>query len=165
MWYQSKNGTIITKPMKYFASLVVLITLATAKVAWSENHVIFLPKQQIYIITIDTTLTTRDGKTISLQRGTRVHVVGFTQTKAFIVSRKGHPDGFVKKAVIVAVKEDEVEARSPLVSPKTGNREARQHPLPRPRISGGPYGGSIGVGPANIHINRKGKVIPSISIY
>jgi len=153
--------------MKSYVNLIVFLTLATTAVTWAAdlNQVVFLPKQEIYVITSDTMLITKDGKTISLQRGTRIHVAGFTQTEAFIISRKGRGDGFVKRTVIVPVKEDEVQPASPVVKPKTANKEAGQHLSPRPRISAGLYGGSIGIGPGNIHINRKGKVIPSISIY
>jgi hypothetical protein len=62
--------------------------------------VILLPSPILYRVIRDTTLVARkDGERVSILKGTKVRVAGFTrEDKAFVVSRWGNPDGFIPKA-------------------------------------------------------------------
>ncbi|TMA10386.1 MAG: hypothetical protein E6J89_10610 [Deltaproteobacteria bacterium] len=65
-----------------------------------KDPVIFLPSPILYRVVRDTTLVTKaDGVRLSILKGTKVNVAGFTrENRAFVVSRWGNPDGFVPKA-------------------------------------------------------------------
>jgi general secretion pathway protein A len=65
-----------------------------------RDPITFLPSPTLYRVARDTTLVTKeDGTRHAILKGTKVQVVGFTrENEAFVVSRRGNPDGFVPKA-------------------------------------------------------------------
>jgi hypothetical protein len=79
--------------------LVYIFGPPTCRAASIED-VTFLTRIQVYETVADTTLVTQEGKRISLDRGTKINVAGFTATEALVVSRSDRPNGFVKKADI-----------------------------------------------------------------
>jgi len=141
----------------------------TARV--QEERVILLPKTVPYRATKSTTLVTKEGgQRIFLPNGTKVHVAGLTQSgKALVVSKQGNPDGFVPGWAIEEIKEEEGNPPLSLGSPRGyGNPGSLRNEhlfssLPTPRVSAGPYGGSIGIGPAYIYVGRNGQVSGSFS--
>lgn len=74
--------------------------------AWagSIDEVTFLRKIETYEVVVDTTLVTQEGKRITVKRGTRLNVAGFTPTEAFVVSRRDRPNAFVRRRDIVPAK-------------------------------------------------------------
>ena len=135
--------------------------------AQEEEKVTLLPNAVPYLVIKSTTLVTREGgERIFLPKGTKIHVAGLTQSgKALVVSRNGNPDGFVPGWAIEEIKNEEGPPPSPMAygspgSPGNGNLLGS---LPTPRVSAGPYGGSIGLGPAYIYVGRDGQVSGSFS--
>lgn len=135
--------------------------------AKEEEKITLLPNAVPYLVIKSTTLVTREGsERIFLPKGTKIHVAGLTQSgKALVVSRNGNPDGFVPGWAIEEIKNEEGQPPSPMAygspgSPGNGNLFGS---LPTPRVSAGPYGGSIGLGPAYIYVSRDGQVSGSFS--
>jgi len=92
----------------YLRRTVILIVLACllpldAQPA-SIDDVTFLKKIETHEAIVDTTLVTQEGKRIPITRGTRLNVAGFTETEAFVISRKDKPNGFVRKKDIAPIK-------------------------------------------------------------
>ena len=143
---------------------------APAKVERSskgKDEIIFLPSAVLYRLTRDTILVTRrDGARILIPKGTVVRVAGITQDdKALVVSRKGNPDGLIARAGLEEITDGQVMTGSsaPLQRP-TGNAPTRGNDIPGSfRLSGGPYGGSIGLGRAQIFVSQNGQVSGSLS--
>jgi hypothetical protein len=142
---------------------------APAKVERSpkgKDEIIFLPSAVLYRLTRDTILVTRrDGARILIPKGTVVRVAGITRDdKALVVSRKGNPDGLVATANLEAIPDEQVTSRSSaLIERATVNAPSRASYNPGPfRLSGGAYGGSIGLGGAQIFVGRNGQLSGSL---
>jgi len=143
---------------------------APAKVESSsrgKDEITFLPLPVLYRLTRDTVLVTRrDGARILIPKGTVVRVAAITQDdKALVVSRKGNPDGLIARAGLEEITDGLVMTGSsaPLQRP-TGNAPTRRNDIPGSfRLSGGPYGGSIGLGRAQIFVSQNGQVSGSLS--
>lgn len=80
----------------------ILVTLQAF--AGSIDEVTFLTKIQPYDAKVNTVLVTQGGKRVSITKGTRLNVAGFTPTEAFVISRKDNPNGFVKRTDITPIK-------------------------------------------------------------
>jgi hypothetical protein len=133
----------------------------------TKDEIVFLPSSVLYRLTRDTILVTRrDGARILIPKGTVVRVAGITHDdKALVVSQRGNPDGLIARASLEEITNEPVKPgssapvqRAPVNTP--GN--ARQTPGPF-RLSGGPHGGSIGLGGAQISVSRDGQVSGSLS--
>ena len=77
----------------------VLLAAMTGSRVWAAtiDDVEFLTRIQTYETIVNTTLITQEGKRIPLDKGTIVHVAGFTKTEAFVISRTDRPNGFIRK--------------------------------------------------------------------
>jgi hypothetical protein len=132
-----------------------------------KDEITFLSSTVLYRLTRDTILVTRrNGARIFIPKGTVVRVAGITQDdKALVVSRKGNPDGLIARAGLEEIIDEQVMTGSsaPLQRP-TGNAPTRGNDIPGSfRLSGGPYGGSIGLGRAQIFVSQNGQVSGSLS--
>src|SRR5439155_14072205 len=131
------------------------------------DEITFFPSPVLYRLTRDTILVTRrDGARILIPKGTVVRVAGITRDdKALVVSRKGNPDGLIATASLEAIPDEQVNSGSSApVQRVTGNAPIRGNDTPGPfRLSGGPYGGSIGLGSAQIFVGQNGQVSGSLS--
>jgi hypothetical protein len=126
-----------------------------------KEEIIFFPSPVLYQLTRDTILVTRrDGARILIPKGTVVRVAGITHDdKALVVSRRGNPDGLIAAASLDVITDGQTTAGS--IAP---TRRARGAEIPgRFRLSGGPYGGSIGLGGGQIFVGRNGQVSGSLS--
>lgn len=87
-------------------TLTVLVPLLPLK-AWGGNinEITFLNKVQTYVAIVDTVLVTPEGRRIPITKGTKLNVVGFTPTEAFVISRKDRPNAYVKRTTIVSVRQ------------------------------------------------------------
>ncbi len=132
-----------------------------------KDEITFLPSPVLYRLTRDTILITRrDGARIFIPQGTLVRVAGITQDdKALVVSRKGNPDGLIATASLEAIPDEQVTPGSSApIQRATVNAPSRASDIPGPlRLSGGPYGGSIGLGGAQIFVGQNGQVSGSLS--
>jgi hypothetical protein len=132
-----------------------------------KDEITFLPSPVLYRLTRDMILVTRrDGARVLIPKGTVVRVAGITQDgKALVVSRKGNPDGLIARAGLEAIPDEQATARSfALTQRATVNVPSRGAEIPGPfRLSGGPYGGSIGFGRAQIFVGQNGQVSGSLS--
>jgi len=143
---------------------------APAKVESSsrgKDEIIFLHSAVLYRLTRDTILVTRrDGARILIPQGTLVRVAGITQDdKALVVSRKGNPDGLIATASLEAIPDEQVTPGSSApIQRATVSAPSRATDSPGSfRLSGGPYGGSIGLGGAQIFVGQNGQVSGSLS--
>jgi hypothetical protein len=132
-----------------------------------KDEIIFLPSAVLYRLTRDTILVTRrDGARILIPKGTVVRVAGTTRDeKALVVSRKGNPDGLIATANLEAIPDEQVTpGSSDPLQRATVNAPSRASDIPGPfRLSGGTYGGSIGLGRAQIFVGQNGQVSGSLS--
>jgi len=132
-----------------------------------KNEITFLPSPVLYRLTRDTILVTRNnGTSILIPKGTLVRVAGITlDDKALVVSRKGNPDGLIARASLVEVTDEQATPRSSMpLQRATVNAPSRASDIPGPfRLSGGPYGGSIGLGSAQIFVGQNGQVSGSLA--
>ncbi len=132
-----------------------------------KDEITFLSSPVLYRLTRDTVLVTRrDGARILIPRGTIVRVAGITRDdKALVVSRKGNPDGFIPTASLEEIPDERIAlASSGPLHKATVNAPSRAGQIPGSfRLSGGPYGGSIGLGTAHVFVGRNGQVSGSIS--
>ena len=132
-----------------------------------KEEIAFLPSPVLYRLTRDTILVTRrDGARILIPKGTVVRVAGITQDdKALVVSRKGNPDGLIGRASLEAIPDEQVTPGSSApIQRATVNAPSRASDIPGPfRLSGGPYGGLIGLGGAQIFVGQNGQVSGSLS--
>jgi hypothetical protein len=131
-----------------------------------KDEITFLPSPVLYRLTRDTVLVTRrDGARILIPKGTVVRVAGVTRDdKALVVSRRGNPDGLVATANLEAIPDEQVTPRSSaLIERATSNAPNRASYSPGSfRLSGGTYGGSIGLGGAQIFVGQNGQVSGSL---
>jgi hypothetical protein len=132
-----------------------------------KDEITFLPSPVLYRLTRDTVLVTRrDGARILIPKGTVVRVAGITQNdKALVVSRKGNPDGLIARASLEEITDEQVmTGSSASLQRPTGNAPTRGNDIPGSfRLSGGPYGGSIGLGRAQIFVGQNGQLSGSLS--
>jgi hypothetical protein len=132
-----------------------------------KEEITFFPSPVLYQLTRDTILVTRrDGARIIIPKGTIVRVAGITRDdKALVISRKGNPDGLIAAASLEALPDEHATAGSSALTQRaTVNVPGRGADIPGPfRLSGGPYGGSIGLGGAQIFVGRNGQVSGSLS--
>ena len=132
-----------------------------------KDEITFLPSAVLYRLTRDTILVTRrDGARILIPKGTVVRVAGITRDdKALVVSHKGNPDGLIATASLEAIPDEQVTPGSSApIRRATVNAPSRASDIPGPfRLSGGPYGGSIGLGGAQIFVGQNGQVSGSLS--
>ena len=133
----------------------------------AKDEIVFLPSPIIYRLTRDTILVTRrDGARILIPKGTVVRVAGITHDdKALVVSQRGNPDGLIAMTSLEEITDEQVKPdssarvqRAPVNTP----RRAGQIPGSF-RLSGGPHGGSFGLGGAQIFVSRNGQVSGSLS--
>jgi len=82
-----------------------------------------------------------------------------------VVSRKGNPDGLIARAGLEEIIDGQViTGSSTPLQRATVNAPGRASDIPGPfRLSGGPYGGSIGLGGAQIFVGQNGQVSGSLS--
>ncbi len=132
-----------------------------------KDEITFLPSPVLHRLTRDTILVTRrDGARILIPKGTVVRVAGITQDdKALAVSRKGNPDGLIARAGLEEIIDEQVMTGSSApLQRATVNAPSRANDIPGSfRLSGGPYGGSIGLGRAQIFVGQNGQVSGSLS--
>jgi hypothetical protein len=157
-------------PKRNHAPQAMARKTAPAKVENSsrgKDEIIFLPSALLYRLTRDTVLVTRrDGARILIPRGTVVRVAGITQDdKALVISRKGNPDGLIARAGLEEIVDEQVmTGSSASLQRATVNAPSRASYNPGSfRLSGGPYGGSIGLGGAQIFVSQNGQVSGSLS--
>jgi hypothetical protein len=138
-----------------------------ARAARVKDEIIFFPSPVLHRLTRDTVLVTRiDGARILIPKGTIVRVAGITHDdKALVVSRKGNPDGLIARAGLEEVTDERVMTGSSAPLQKaTINAPSRANDVPGSfRLSGGPYGGSIGLGGAQIFVSQNGQVSGTLS--
>ncbi len=89
--------------------LVVPWLAVSQLLAATIDEVKFLPRIERYEAIANTTLVTQEGKRIPIDRGTRVNVVGFTATEAFIISRSDRPNGFIRRADLTPLGRSQVD--------------------------------------------------------
>ena len=132
-----------------------------------KDEITFFPSPVRQRLTRDTVLVTRrDGARILIPKGTIVRVAGITHDdKALVVSRKGNPDGLIARAGLEEITDEQVVTGSSApLRIGTINAPSRANNIPGSfRLSGGPYGGSIGLGRAQIFVSQNGQVSGSLS--
>ena len=133
----------------------------------AKDEILFLPSAILYRLTRDTILVTRrDGSRILIPKGTIVRVAGITHDdKALVVSQRGNPDGLIARTSLEEITDEQVKPGSsaPLQRAPV-NTPSRAGQIPGSfRVSGGPHGGSIGLGGAQISVSRNGQVSGSLS--
>ena len=137
------------------------------KLARDKDEIAFLPSPVLYRLARDTILVTRNtGASILIPKGTLVRVAGITlDDKALVVSHKGNPDGLISRASLEAIPVEQVApVSSAPLQRATVNAPTRAGQNPGPfRLSGGPHGGSIGLGTAQIYISQNGQISGSLS--
>ena len=86
--------------------LIVLASLGPLETwAGDINEVTFLTKVKTYVAIVDTILVTQEGRRIPITKGTKLNVAGFTQTEAFVISKKDKPNAYVKRTDIAPVRQ------------------------------------------------------------
>jgi hypothetical protein len=144
-------------------------TTAPAKVerpSRETNEITFLPSAVSYRLTRDTILVTRrDGARILIPKGTVVRVAGITHDDKALVSQRGNPDGLIARTSLEEITYEQVKPGSSApVQRAPVNTPGRAGQIPGSfRLSGGPHGGSIGLGGAQISVSRNGQVSGSLS--
>ena len=137
------------------------------KLSRDKDEIVFLPSPVLYRLARDTILVTRsNGARILIPKGTLVRVAGITlDDKALVVSRKGNPDGLIARASLEAIPVEQViPGSSGPLQRATVNAPTRAGQNPGSfRLSGGPRGGSIGLGTAQIFISQNGQISGSLS--
>ena len=141
---------------------------AKRETASSErDEISFFPTPSLYRLQRDTVLVTRrNGARILIPQGTLVRVAGITpDDKALVVSRKGNPDGLIARSSLEQIADERVVPDSSASLQKaTVTAPPRAADTSGPfRLSGGPYGGSIGLGGAQIFVGPNGQVSGSLS--
>jgi hypothetical protein len=132
-----------------------------------KDEIAFLPSPVLYRLTRDTILVTRrDGSRILIPKGTVVRVAGITHDdKALVVSQRGNPDGLIARTSLEEITDEQVKPgssapvqRAPVTTPSRAGQIPGSF-----RLSGGPHGGSIGLGAAQIFVGRNGQISGSLS--
>jgi hypothetical protein len=141
---------------------------AKRETASSErDEISFFPTPSLYRLQRDTVLVTRrNGARILIPQGTLVRVAGITpDDKALVVSRKGNPDGLIARSSLEQIADEQVVPdssaslqKSTVTAPRRAADTSRRF-----RLSGGPYGGSIGLGGAQIFVGQNGQISGSLS--
>ena len=139
----------------------------TETVRQERDEISFLRAPALYRLSRDTILVTRrDGARIVIPQGTLVRVAGFTSNdRALVISQKGNPDGLVARSSLETV-QDEAANHQSSGSFHQATAPARNHTgySPEPfRLSGGPHGGSIDFGGAQLHLGPTGQISGSLS--
>jgi len=132
-----------------------------------RDEISFFPTPALYRLQRDTVLTTRrDGARILIPQGTLVRVAGISRDdRALVVSRKGNPDGLIARSSLEQIPDEQVapDSSAPLQKAMV-NAPRRAADTSGPfRLSGGPYGGSIGLGGAQIFVGQNGQMSGSLS--
>ena len=131
------------------------------------DEITFFPSPVLYRLTRDTILVTRrDGARILIPKGTVVRVAGITRDdKALVVSRKGNPDGLIATASLETIPDEQLTLGSSApLQRATVNAPSRASDIPGSfHLSGGTYGGSVGLGGAQIFVGQNGQVSGSLS--
>ena len=130
-----------------------------------RDEISFFPTPTLYRLQRDTVLITRrDGARILIPQGTLVRVAGISRDdKALILSRKGNPDGLIARSSLQQIPDERVVSSAPLQNAMV-NAPRRAADKSGPfRLSGGPYGGSIGLGSAQIYVGQNGQISGSLS--
>ena len=135
-----------------------------------RDEISFFPTPTLYRLQRDTVLVTRrDGARILIPQGTLVRVAGISRDdKALVVSRKGNPDGLIARSSLEQIADERAEQVAPDSSAPLQkamvNAPRRAADTSGPfRLSGGPYGGSIGLGGAQIFVGQNGQISGSLS--
>jgi hypothetical protein len=132
-----------------------------------RDEISFFPTPTLYRLQRDTVLVTRrNGVRILIPQGTLVRVAGITpDDKALVVSRKGNPDGLIARSSLEQIADERIVPDSSASLQKaTVTAPPRAADTSGPfRLSGGPYGGSIGLGGAQIFVGPNGQVSGSLS--
>ena len=141
---------------------------AKRETASSErDEISFFPTPSLYRLSRDTILVTRsNGARILIPQGTLVRVAGITpDDKALVVSRKGNPDGLIARSSLEQIAyERVVPDSSASLQNAVINAPRRAADTSGPfRLSGGPHGGSIGLGGAQIFVGQNGQISGSLS--
>ena len=139
----------------------------TETASWERDEISFFSTPALYRLSRDTVLTTRrDGARILIPQGTLVRVAGISRDdKALVVSRRGNPDGLIARSSLEQKPDEQAapDSSAPLEK-ATANASARAADgSPRFRLSGGPNGGTIGLGDAQIFVGQNGQVSGSLS--
>jgi hypothetical protein len=141
---------------------------AKRETASSErDEISFFPTPTLYRLQRDTVLITRrDGARILIPQGTLVRVAGITpDDKALVVSRNGNPDGLIARSSLEQIPDEQAasDSSAPLQKAMVNAPRRAADTSGRFRLSGGPYGGSIGLGGAQIFVGQNGQVSGSLS--
>jgi hypothetical protein len=132
-----------------------------------RDEISFFPTPSLYRLQRDTVLVTRrNAARILIPQGALVRVAGITpDDKALVVSRKGNPDGLIARSSLEQIADEPVVPDSSASLQKaTVTAPPRAADISGPfRLSGGPYGGSIGLGGAQIFVGPNGQVSGSLS--
>ncbi len=164
----SQSTPLVAKKTVAPEARVRRIALAKRETASSErDEILFFPTPSLYQLQRDTVLVTRrNGARILIPQGTLVRVAGITpDDKALVVSRKGNPDGLIARSSLGQIAYERVvpDSSASLQNPIV-NAPRRATGTSGPfRLSGGPYGGSIGLGGAQIYVGPNGQVSGSLS--
>ena len=132
-----------------------------------RDEISFFPTPALYRLQRDTVLITRrDGARILIPQGTLVRVAGISRDdKALVLSRKGNPDGLIARSSLEQTPDEQAapDSSAPLQNTMV-NAPRRAADTSGPfRLSGGPYGGSIGLGGAQIFVGQNGQISGSLS--
>ena len=132
-----------------------------------RDKISFFSTPALYRLQRDTVLTTRrDGARILIPQGTLVRVAGISRDdKALVISRKGNPDGLIASSSLEQIADEQAvpDSSAPLQK-ATANAPRRAADTSGPfRLTGGPYGGSIGLGGAQIYVGQNGQISGSLS--
>jgi hypothetical protein len=135
-----------------------------------RDEISFFPTPTLYRLQRDTVLVTRrDGARILIPQGTLVRVAGISRDdKALVISRKGNPDGLIARSSLEQIQNELDDQATPdslaplqkamVNAPRRAADTSRSF-----RLSGGPYGGSIGLGGAQIYVGQDGQISGSLS--
>jgi hypothetical protein len=135
-----------------------------------RDEISFFPTPALYRLQRDTVLVTRrDGARILIPQGTLVRVAGISRDdRALVVSHRGNPDGLIARSSLEQIPDELAErvvpdSSAPLRKAMV-NAPRRAADTSGPfRLSGGPYGGSIGLSGAQIFVGQNGQISGSLS--
>ena len=164
----SQPAPLVAKKTVAPGATVRRIAPAKRETASSErDEISFFPTPTLYQLQRDTVLVTRrNGARVLIPQGTLVRVAGITpDDKALVVSRKGNPDGLIARSSLEQIAyERVVPDSSASLQNAVINAPRRAADTSGPfRLSGGPHGGSIGLGGAQIFLGQNGQISGSLS--
>jgi hypothetical protein len=131
-----------------------------------RDEISFFPTPTLYRLQRDTVLVTRrDGARILIPQGTLVRVAGISRdNKALVVSNRGNPDGLIARSSLVETPDEQAAPDSSDLQKTMAKAPRHAADTSGPfRLSGGPHGGSIGLGGAQIYVGQNGQVSGSLS--